>query len=276
MGVFNIANSLPQSVAPAIAPLVFLLAGTANYTALFVVAGVFCILGAVLAAPIRSCAGPDPADSEALVEEPQRPRRMIPWTSPPALRSRSAPGTGADRRRAARRAHRRAARRAPLARRRGGDRQRDPGDLLPDRPRVSRRAGTPRSWNGSGTRSASRPRHSGVDVVLGPGVEHQALRPRRPKLRVLQRGSAAVGRTRRRVGAGSAGGRCRRIREALRGQQPGDPADRAGDAQFLGQYGRVETISAAQLSRADRGSDLRTGTGRTPDKDREPGPHGLR
>jgi MFS family permease len=54
MGVFNIANSLPQSVAPAIAPLVFLLAGTANYTALFVVAGVFCILGAVLIAPIRS------------------------------------------------------------------------------------------------------------------------------------------------------------------------------------------------------------------------------
>lgn len=54
MGVFNIANSLPQSVAPAIAPVVFLLAGTGNYTALFVVAGVFCILGAVLIAPIRA------------------------------------------------------------------------------------------------------------------------------------------------------------------------------------------------------------------------------
>ncbi len=54
MGIFNIANSLPQSVAPAIAPVVFLLAGTGNYTALFVVAGVFCALGAVLIAPIRS------------------------------------------------------------------------------------------------------------------------------------------------------------------------------------------------------------------------------
>ena len=42
MGIFNIANSLPQSVAPAIAPVVFLIAGTGNYTALFVVAGVFC------------------------------------------------------------------------------------------------------------------------------------------------------------------------------------------------------------------------------------------
>ncbi len=54
MGIFNIANSLPQSVAPAIAPLVFLIAGTGNYTALFVVAGVSCALGALLIAPIRA------------------------------------------------------------------------------------------------------------------------------------------------------------------------------------------------------------------------------
>lgn len=54
MGVFNIANSLPQSVAPAIAPVVFLLAGTGNYTALFVVAGVFCFIGALLIVPIRA------------------------------------------------------------------------------------------------------------------------------------------------------------------------------------------------------------------------------
>jgi MFS family permease len=54
MGIFNIANSLPQSVAPAIAPVVFIVAGTGNYTALFVVAGVCCALGALLIAPIRS------------------------------------------------------------------------------------------------------------------------------------------------------------------------------------------------------------------------------
>jgi MFS family permease len=54
MGIFNIANSLPQSVAPAIAPVVFIVAGTGNYTALFVVAGVFCAIGAVLIAPIRA------------------------------------------------------------------------------------------------------------------------------------------------------------------------------------------------------------------------------
>jgi MFS family permease len=54
MGIFNIANSLPQSVAPAIAPVVFLVAGTGNYTALFVVAGACCALGALLIVPIRS------------------------------------------------------------------------------------------------------------------------------------------------------------------------------------------------------------------------------
>jgi MFS family permease len=54
MGIFNIANSLPQSIAPALAPLVFLLAGTGNYTALYLLAAVSSILGAILIAPIRS------------------------------------------------------------------------------------------------------------------------------------------------------------------------------------------------------------------------------
>ena len=55
MGIFNIANSLPQSVAPAIAPLFLAIgAGPANYTALFIAGGVLAVLGAVLIAPIRA------------------------------------------------------------------------------------------------------------------------------------------------------------------------------------------------------------------------------
>ncbi|MDF1477811.1 MFS transporter [Leifsonia sp. H3M29-4] len=55
MGIFNIANSLPQSVAPAIAPL-FLAVGSGggNYTVLFIAGGVFAVIGAVLIAPIRA------------------------------------------------------------------------------------------------------------------------------------------------------------------------------------------------------------------------------
>lgn len=58
MGIFNIANSLPQSVAPALAPL-FLSIGSggiapANYTALFLAGAVFSLLGAGLIAPIRA------------------------------------------------------------------------------------------------------------------------------------------------------------------------------------------------------------------------------
>jgi MFS family permease len=54
-GIFNIANALPQSIAPAIAPI-FLAIGTAggNYTALFIAAGVFAIFGALAIVPIRS------------------------------------------------------------------------------------------------------------------------------------------------------------------------------------------------------------------------------
>jgi MFS family permease len=54
MGIFNIANSLPQSVAPAIAPLLLAIGGGGNYTALFVAGGVFAVIGAVLIAPIRA------------------------------------------------------------------------------------------------------------------------------------------------------------------------------------------------------------------------------
>lgn len=54
MGIFNIANSLPQSVAPAIAPLFLLVGGGGNYTALFIAGGVFAVIGALLIAPIRA------------------------------------------------------------------------------------------------------------------------------------------------------------------------------------------------------------------------------
>ncbi|CAN7549519.1 MFS transporter [Rhizobium leguminosarum] len=56
-GIFNLANALPQSIAPAIAPI-FLgmgaLADGKNYTALFVTAGLFAISGALAIIPIRS------------------------------------------------------------------------------------------------------------------------------------------------------------------------------------------------------------------------------
>lgn len=59
MGIFNIANSLPQSVAPAIAPLFLSIGGggntePANYTALFIAGGVFAVIGALLISPIRA------------------------------------------------------------------------------------------------------------------------------------------------------------------------------------------------------------------------------
>lgn len=54
LGIFNIANSLPQSVAPAIAPLFLAIGGGGNYTALFIAGGVFAVIGAVLIAPIRA------------------------------------------------------------------------------------------------------------------------------------------------------------------------------------------------------------------------------
>ncbi len=57
LGVFNLASALPQSVAPAIAPI-FLAIGTGddlkNYTALFIAAAVFTVLGALSVLPIRA------------------------------------------------------------------------------------------------------------------------------------------------------------------------------------------------------------------------------
>jgi MFS family permease len=56
MGVFQIANALPQSLAPMIAP-VFLAIGTAgatgNYVAVFIAGAVFALLGAFAIAPVR-------------------------------------------------------------------------------------------------------------------------------------------------------------------------------------------------------------------------------
>jgi MFS family permease len=54
MGIFNIANALPQSVAPAIAPVFLGIAGGANYTLLFCVAALFSVIGAILIAPIKA------------------------------------------------------------------------------------------------------------------------------------------------------------------------------------------------------------------------------
>lgn len=54
MGIFNIANSLPQSVAPAMAPLLLGIGGGGNYTALFIAGGVLSLFGAALIAPIRA------------------------------------------------------------------------------------------------------------------------------------------------------------------------------------------------------------------------------
>ena len=54
MGIFNIANSLPQSVAPAIAPLFLAVGGGGNYTLLFIIGAVLALVGAALIAPIRA------------------------------------------------------------------------------------------------------------------------------------------------------------------------------------------------------------------------------
>jgi MFS family permease len=53
MGVFNIANTLPQSVAPLLAPFVLAVGGGGNYTLLFVAAACFGLLGAVAIYRVR-------------------------------------------------------------------------------------------------------------------------------------------------------------------------------------------------------------------------------
>ena len=54
LGIFNIANALPQSVAPAIAPLFLAVGGGGNYTLLFLAAAVLALLGAALIVPIKA------------------------------------------------------------------------------------------------------------------------------------------------------------------------------------------------------------------------------
>lgn len=55
MGVFNIANSLPQSLAPAIAPALLAIGGGAsNYAALFLGAAIVSVLGALTVIPIKN------------------------------------------------------------------------------------------------------------------------------------------------------------------------------------------------------------------------------
>ncbi|BCW58614.1 MFS transporter [Arthrobacter sp. StoSoilB20] len=53
LGVFNIANALPQSVAPAFAAILFTLLGTENYTALYLWAAGFALAGAVAVRFVR-------------------------------------------------------------------------------------------------------------------------------------------------------------------------------------------------------------------------------
>jgi MFS family permease len=57
LGVFNIANALPQSLAPAVAPLFLAIGATpavhANYTSLFFAAAVFALAGAATTMFIR-------------------------------------------------------------------------------------------------------------------------------------------------------------------------------------------------------------------------------
>lgn len=54
MGVMGIASSLPQSLAPAMAPLLLAIgAGSQNYTAMFLGAAIFGLLGALTVVPIR-------------------------------------------------------------------------------------------------------------------------------------------------------------------------------------------------------------------------------
>jgi MFS family permease len=54
LGIFNIANTLPQSVAPAIAPWLLAIGGSGNYTILFLAAAVIALVGAAFIVPIKA------------------------------------------------------------------------------------------------------------------------------------------------------------------------------------------------------------------------------
>lgn len=53
LGIFNIANAAPQSIAPAIAPFFLAINGPRNYTSLFIAGVVFAVIGALCVMPIR-------------------------------------------------------------------------------------------------------------------------------------------------------------------------------------------------------------------------------
>jgi len=56
MGVFNLSSTVPQTVAPVLAPVLLLIGatpGSQNYVALYVGAAVFALLGAAAIAVIR-------------------------------------------------------------------------------------------------------------------------------------------------------------------------------------------------------------------------------
>ena len=54
LGIFNIANTLPQSVAPAIAPFLLAVGGGENYTVLFLTAAALALVGAAFIVPIKA------------------------------------------------------------------------------------------------------------------------------------------------------------------------------------------------------------------------------
>ncbi len=118
---------------------------------------------------------------------------------------------------------RRAARR-PAAGRSRQHAGRPRGDLLPARRGLRLDLGSrPAAPDGRGAwRGGPRDGRGGA---ARPWRQPQAQPARRPQLRVLLRGPAAGRRPRGAVGARPAKPRRRRMRQALRGQQPGDRAD---------------------------------------------------
>ncbi|MDY6944130.1 MAG: MFS transporter [Pseudomonadota bacterium] len=53
LGIFNVANALPQAIAPAVAPLILAVSG-GNYTLLFAVAGSISLLASITILPVKS------------------------------------------------------------------------------------------------------------------------------------------------------------------------------------------------------------------------------
>jgi MFS family permease len=53
LGIFNVANALPQAIAPAVAPLILATSG-GNYTWLFAIAGSIAMLASITILPVKS------------------------------------------------------------------------------------------------------------------------------------------------------------------------------------------------------------------------------